>query len=223
MTGTVLITGATGMVGGQVLDLVLADPRIGRVIALGRRPTGITNAKLQDVVHTDFGDLSPIHSRLMGVDVCFHCLAVYQSQVTADAYAQITCDYLQGIIDALQATSPGATFVLFSAQGADPTGKSRAAFARVKGRAETLLDAAQFPRTYIFRPGYIHATGRRRPPGIGYRLLAPVGVPLMRLLPDAGTTDRELAQAMVTVGLAGTAGSRVFESRDIRAVIRSAG
>jgi uncharacterized protein YbjT (DUF2867 family) len=36
--------------------------------------------------------------------------------------------------------------------GADPTGRSRLAFARYKGQAENALLAAGFPRVYIFRP-----------------------------------------------------------------------
>jgi uncharacterized protein YbjT (DUF2867 family) len=44
---------------------------------------------------------------------------------------------------------------LLSGSGADPTGRSRMAFARYKGEAETALAAAGFPRVYIFRPVHL--------------------------------------------------------------------
>ena len=44
--------------------------------------------------------------------------------------------------------SPHATFAFLSGGGADPTGRSRIAFARYKGEAETALSATGFPRLY---------------------------------------------------------------------------
>ena len=54
------------------------------------------------------------------------------------------------------ASSPGAAFSFLSGSGADPTGRSRMAFARYKGEAEKALLAAGFPQIYIFRPAYIY-------------------------------------------------------------------
>lgn len=130
MSKTVLVTGATGMVGSQVLAAVLPSAAVAKVISLGRRTTGVTHDKLHEIVHADFLDLSGIKPSLAGVDACFHCLATYQSQVSKEAYAEITCDYQKALTDALAEESPQATFVLFSAQGADPTEKGMT-FARV--------------------------------------------------------------------------------------------
>src|SRR5262245_18780220 len=45
---TVLLAGATGLVGRHVLALLLADPRVGRVVAPSRRPLP-AHPKLQDL------------------------------------------------------------------------------------------------------------------------------------------------------------------------------
>jgi len=218
MGKTVLLTGATGMVGGQVLTLLLDHPDVDTVISVGRRETGVTNGKLREIVRTDFGDFSSLRSALTGIDVCFHCLGVYQGQVTKQDFETITCGYQKALTDTLAVASPQATFVLFGASGADPSGKSRTTFARFKGRAESLLQAAGFPRTYIFRPGYIHATGSRKPAGLAYILARPLFTVLFRLFPAIGITDRDLAGAMVATGMAARAESGVFDNRSIRAM-----
>lgn len=222
MGKTVLLTGATGMVGGQVLDLLLEHPDVERVVAIGRRKTSVSDAKLREIVHADFLDLSAVKADLAGVDVCFHCLGVYQGQVPNEAFFEITCDYQQALTDTLAAASPQATFVLFGASGADPSEQSRAWFALAKGRAENLLNETGFPKKYIFRPGYIHPTGARRPAGLLYTLLLPVAGALFKVFPPIGIRDRDLARAMISVGIAATRDSQVFSHRVIRQIADSA-
>lgn len=210
------------MVGGQVLKLLLERTAVEKVVSIGRRNTSATHPKLHEIVHADFLDLSAVEPDLTGVEVCFYCLGVYQGQVSKDAYLEITCDYQKALTDVLSEVSPRATFVLFGAQGADPTEKSPALFARSKGRAENLLNQTDFPKKYIFRPGYIHPTGARRPPGMAYTLLRPIAGLLLSLFPSFGLTDRQLAQAMVTAGLDATMGSGIFSNKTIRALAADA-
>ena len=218
---TVLLTGATGMVGGQVLDILLASPAVGNVISIGRRKTAIQHEKLHEIVHADFRDFTAVSSELVGVDVCFYCLGVYQGQVSKETYFEITCDYQQALTDALARVSPQATFVLFGASGADPSEQSRTLFALAKGRAENLLHEAGFPRRYIFRPGYIHPTGARRPTGLSYRLLLPIAGTLLKYFPGLALTDRDLARAMVSVGIEAAQDSAVFSNRMIKKIAAS--
>ena len=212
----VLLTGATGMVGSQVLQHLLASPAVSEIVSIGRRQTGQSNGKLREILHTDFLDLSPLATDLANIDACFHCLGVYQSQVSKKAYFQITCEFQQALTDALSAASPEATFVLFGAQGAKPEGRGML-FARVKGRAENLLQATNFPRKYIFRPGHIQPTGKRKPPGVMYRLLVlPIMASRFAKKPEIGISDSDLAKAMVSVGLEATEESKIFSNKMIR-------
>ena len=213
---TALVTGATGMVGGRVLECLLAEPRVAKVITLGRRATGRQHDKLQEIIHDDFLDLSCLARDLTGIDACFHCLAAYQSQVSKSEYVEITCEYQRALTDALVAASPHAAFVLFGASGADPTERSMASFARVKGRAENLLNASSLPKKYIFRPGYIHPTGARYPPGLSYKLFGPLTAAAFKLVPRVGVTDLELARAMVMIGLERREPSGIFSNQMIR-------
>jgi nucleoside-diphosphate-sugar epimerase len=62
----VIITGATGMVGEGVLLECLENPAVERVLAVSRRPSGHTHAKLEECLVKDFRDLGSEEPRLSG-------------------------------------------------------------------------------------------------------------------------------------------------------------
>ena len=134
-----------------------------------------------------------------------------------------TADYTIEFARVLRNSSPNAAFSFLSGNGADPTGRSRLAFARYKGMAEKALLAAGFPRVYLFRPAYIYPVQPRKEPNFSYRLLRAV-YPVFRLLfPNQVIRADELAWAMVDVVLrqAQERQRLVFENRDIRAMVES--
>ncbi|MGY0399903.1 MAG: NAD-dependent epimerase/dehydratase family protein [Ostreibacterium sp.] len=221
MNKTVLITGSTGMVGSLVLKNLLENSAIDTIISIGRRRTGIEHKKLQEIVHTDFLDFSNLSAKLTNLDACFYCLGVYQNQVSKVHFLEITCDYQKALTDILQQSSPQLTFALFSASGADPTEKSRTLFAKGKGKAENLLNTTIFPEKYIFRPGYIHPTGNKKPSGLMYKMLLPVAAGLFKLFPSIGITDRDLAHIMVTLSLAAEHPSQVFSNLYMKQLIKT--
>jgi len=65
---TVIIFGATGMVGTGVVLEWLDDPRIDRVLSVSRHPVAIHNPKLRTIVHRDFFDFATIHPQFSGAD-----------------------------------------------------------------------------------------------------------------------------------------------------------
>src|SRR6476659_9489250 len=123
------IVGATGMVGGYALRCALDHPSVGAATAIGRKPTGLTHAKLTEVLHQDFADCSALAGALSG-------LGVYTGSVPDAELRRITVDYAVEFARVLRTSSPNATFAFLSGGGADPTGRSRLAFARYKGEAE---------------------------------------------------------------------------------------
>jgi uncharacterized protein YbjT (DUF2867 family) len=79
-------------------------------------------------------------------------------------FHRITVDYTVEFSRVLRGSSPGAAFSFLSGNGADPTGRSRLAFARYKGEAENAVLAAGFPHVYLFRPAYIYPVELRNEP-----------------------------------------------------------
>jgi uncharacterized protein YbjT (DUF2867 family) len=134
---------------------------------------------------------------------------------------KVTVDYTIAFARVLGTASPAAAFSFLSGSGADPTGRSRLAFARYKGEAEKALLAAGFSRVYIFRPAYIYPVEPRKEPNFGYRLLRGIYPAFRVLLPNQVIRADDLARAMVDVAVrrTGEPGGLVFENRHIRAMV----
>jgi uncharacterized protein YbjT (DUF2867 family) len=218
-----VIVGATGMVGGYALRYALDHPAVERVTAIGRRKLGISHSKLDEVVHRDFADCSALAEALSGQDAAVFCLGTYTGAVPDAELRKITVDYAIEFARVLHSSSPYAAFSFLSGSGADPTGRSRLAFARYKGEAEKTLLAAGFPRVYIFRPAYIYPAEPRKEPNLSYRLLRAIYPAFRVLFPNQVIPADELGRAMVDVAVLGTVESeaRIFENRDIRAMVKS--
>jgi uncharacterized protein YbjT (DUF2867 family) len=216
-----VLVGATGMVGGYALQYALEHPAVERVTVIGRRALGISHAKLKEVLHPNFGDCSALAESLAHQDAAIFCMGAYTGSVSDAELRTITVDYTVEFARVLHASSPGADFVFLSGSGADPTGKSRIAFARYKGEAENALLAAGFHAVYIFRPAYIYPVKPRKEPNLGYRLLRAI-YPVFRILfPSQVIRADDLARVMVDVAAQGIKEPKasVFENKDIRAMV----
>jgi uncharacterized protein YbjT (DUF2867 family) len=218
-----VIVGATGMVGGYALRYALDQPAVGRVTSIGRRELGISHPKLHEVVHQDFADCSALAPALSDQDAAVFCMGTYTGAVPDAQLRAITVDYTIEFARVLRSSSPDAAFSFLSGSGADPTGRSRMAFARYKGEAENALHASGLPRLYVFRPAYIYPVEPRKEPNFSYRFLRAIYPVFLALFPNQVIRADDLARAMVdvVVGGMGVAASMVFENRDIRALIQS--
>jgi uncharacterized protein YbjT (DUF2867 family) len=216
-----VIVGGSGMVGGYALRYALDHPAVERVTAIGRKRLGISHPKLTEVLHQDFADCSALKVALSGQDAAVFCLGAYTGAVPEEELRKITVDYTIEFARVLRGSNPDAAFSFLSGNGADPTGRSRIAFARYKGEAEKALLAAGFPRVCIFRPAYIYPVEPRKEPNFSYRLLRGV-YPVFRLLfPNLVIPGDDLARAMVDAAVRGREerGDLVLENRDIRAMV----
>jgi len=127
-----VIVGATGMLGGYALRYALEHPTVGQVTAIGRRKIGISHPKLNEVLHSDFTDCSALAEALSRQDAAVFCLGTYTGVVPDAELRTITVDYTIEFARVLHGSSPEATFAFLSGSGADPTGRSRMAYARYK-------------------------------------------------------------------------------------------
>lgn len=207
----VIIFGATGMVGSEVLHHCLNNNKIENVISIGRRSTGITHAKLQEIEHDNFLNFTNLTDVLKKVDVCYYCLGVYQTQVDKQAFWEITVGYVSALISTLEDANPEIHFCLFSAQGADQTEKTPFLFGKAKGRAEKYLLNSSLKDKYILRPGYINPSRTSS----NFMWSTAIFKPIYKLMPFIGVDAEELGKAMVDVGVNGNH-TAVMENSDIR-------
>jgi uncharacterized protein YbjT (DUF2867 family) len=214
-----VIVGATGMVGGYALRYALEDPAVISVTAVGRRQLGITHPKLTEIIHRDFSDCSVLDKPLSGQGAAIFCLGAYTGTVSDTHLREVTVDYPIEFARVLHLSSPNSAFSFLSGSGADPSGRSRMAFARFKGEAETALLKTGFPHVYIFRPAYIYPVEPRKEPNLGYRVLRAVYPAFRVLFPNQVIPADDLAKAMVDVVASEIEQGPVFENREIRTMV----
>jgi uncharacterized protein YbjT (DUF2867 family) len=218
-----VIVGATGMVGGYALRCALDHPAVELVTSIGRRKIGVLHPKLNEVLHQDFADCSALAGVLSRQDAAVFCLGAYTGSVSDEELRTITAGYTIEFARVLRTSSPTSAFSFLSGSGADPTGRSRMAFARYKGEAEKALLAAGFSCVYLFRPAYIYPVQPRQEPNLSYRLLRAIYPAFRALFPNQVIRADDLARAMVEVVVRVGQEPRnfVFENRDIRAIVKS--
>src|SRR5262245_3156978 len=113
-----VIFGATGMIGQGVLRECLIDPRVERVLTIGRSATGQQHPTLREIVHPNLLDFSGIEGEFAGQDACFFCLGISSAGMREEDYRRITYEIPMAAARALLARSPQATFVYVSGLGA---------------------------------------------------------------------------------------------------------
>ena len=194
----VIIFGATGMVGQSVLTECLRSKDVGEILIIGRKSCEIESPKIKEIIHNNFLDFSKIETEFKGYDACFYCLGVSSLGMSKDKYFDITYNYTIAVADALSKQNPGMHFAFISGAGSDSKEKSRTNWARVKGKAENVLQKYPFRSISLFRPAYIKALDNVIPSYSTNKyfdwLLYPV---LKTFFPKAVITSRELGLAMI--------------------------
>jgi len=189
------------MVGRGVLLECLEDSRVSRVLAIGRRSTGVQHEKLQEILHDDFTDYADVSNNLTGFDACFFCLGVSSVGMSEERYRHITYYFTMAAGRALAAVNPGLVFCYVSAEGADSSESGRVMWARVRGKTENDLLTLPLARAYSFRIAFVHPVKGVTPQVVWgrlfYGLLGPVHPLLSRLFPRHVTTTKNVGRAMI--------------------------
>ena len=199
----VIITGSSGMVGEGVLYECLSDPRVRSILVLNRKPSHLIHPKLTEIVLSDLSALSPFEQRFTGYTTCFYCVGTTSVGKTEPEYFETTYSLTMSIASKITSLNPGIVFCYLSAAGADTTEKGKSMWARVKGKTENDLKKISLGNFFVFRPFLLTPTKGLKKTHPFYRYISWL-FPLSRLLyPKGFCTLRELALAMITVGVRG--------------------
>ena len=153
---SVVMLGASGAVGGQVVNALLALPELKRLTLLGRREVVLpTSAKAKIVAqHVVDIDATDTWASLVAGHECAVCtLGVGQpSEMTKAEFVHIDKDLV--IAFATICKQNGVRhFELLGAAGADS--RSRSFYLRTKGQLRDALVALNFERLSLFQPSMI--------------------------------------------------------------------
>lgn len=161
---TAVILGATGLVGGELLSLLLKDDFYGKVKAVARSKSEVEDPKLEWII-ADFDNRSQLDDKI-AADHVFCCLGTTMKKAgSKDAFYKV--DFHYPLEFAKLAQAKGATqFSLVSAMGANV--QSRIFYNRVKGEVEVAVSSVPFKGTNIFRPSLI--LGDRKEKRLGEKI-----------------------------------------------------
>lgn len=213
----ILVTGATGLVGAEVIRQATVDKDISEIVALARKPVGQDHPKIRTVIHTDFLDYTFLADTFSGCDACLWCLGISQSQVSKQQYHVITYDYTIAAAHAMLKANPRIAFVFVSGQGADPKEKSRTLFARVKGKAENALLAMPFEKLFIARPGAIRPVHKNPNTAWVNKLMIPFFPVLQLLKPAMVINSVQLARALLYLAK-NESGKKILENKELKQI-----
>lgn len=207
MGRTAVIAGASGLVGGQLLELLLEDPTWDRVVAVGRRHLDRRHPKLEQML-VPF----PVIGELPECDDVFCCLGTTMKKARSRAGFRVV-DFDAVIALAGSAFRNGASqFLHVTAMGASP--KSKIFYNKVKGDTEYFVNAMGMPTTVAFRPSMLDGEREetRVAESAGLRVMRALSPVLGRYRP---TKAAHVARAMVAEARRNELGNRVVEADEI--------
>ncbi len=167
----VLLLGASGLVGSNVLTELLAHDQVGQITILVRNSLQLTHPKLTQV-RTDFTDLSALDS-IGSVDALFCCIGTTRKK-TPDLVQYKAIDYGITMEVARRAKQLGCKQIhLISSVGANA--KSSNFYLKIKGEIEEGIQTLGFETFLIYRPSMlIGARNESRPAEKIGQILTPV-------------------------------------------------
>ena len=189
-----IVIGASGLVGTELIQLLLKNDRYSEIVSLVRRPTGIKNSKLTELV-IDFDQLEKWSSSLQG-DVLFSTLGTTLAQAKSkDAQYHVDFTYQYNVAQ-IAANNGIKQVVLVSSAGASTT--SNSFYLCMKGKLDAAVQSLGFEVISILRPGPLSGVRAKR------RVGEQIGVYLITALNRLGLfrsyrpiAGKIVAQAMI--------------------------
>jgi uncharacterized protein YbjT (DUF2867 family) len=212
---SVIITGATGMVGEGVLIECLEHPDINEVLMVNRRSFNLKHPKLKECIMTDFINPDGVDDQLKGYDACFYCAGISSVGLTESEYRYVTFDTTVSFARKMASLNPDMIFIYVSGSLTDSSENGRIMWARVKGKTENALMKLPFKKVYNFRPGFMKPRPEKKNVKGYYKIIGRF-YPLFRLFfPNHVSTMREVGLAMINSVLKGYA-KPILEIKDIK-------
>jgi NADH dehydrogenase len=167
----ILVTGATGFVGGHVVHALRARGKDVRVLVRDPRKAGRLEAWGATLVEGDMTQPARLRAAVAGCDTVVHLVAVRQGR--EERFQRVMVDGTRELLTASQAGGAGR-FIQMSALGTSEQTKDLVPYYRAKWETEQLVAASSIPHV-IFRPSFVFGgDGGILPTFVKLARLAPV-------------------------------------------------
>jgi uncharacterized protein YbjT (DUF2867 family) len=221
MSRIVTLIGATGLIGGNLLELLLKDRSIHTVRALVRKTIVSSDPKLQQFV-INFEDPKAYEPHMAGTEAVFCAVGTTNSKVKGDKELYKKVDFDIPVFAAKAAAKCGVyAFVLVSSVGANPENNQNF-YLKLKGVTEEAVCKEMIPSVYIMRPSLI--LGERNERRFTEKLAQSVMPVISWALSGSAAKYKaikaeEVAQAMQAAANSGTRGIHFYDYNGMKKLI----
>lgn len=164
MTRKAIIIGASGLIGSELLSVLLHSNTYTDVIVLVRKSLNIQNQKLKEII-TDFSNLWEIKEHIKA-DVIFCCIGTTRAKTPdLNNYRKIDHD-IPIEIGKIAVENQVRQYHLVSALGANA--QSSNFYSKIKGETEDNLKDLNIPSIHIYQPSLLR--GERKEKRVGEKI-----------------------------------------------------
>ena len=161
---TALIFGSSGLIGIQLLELLVNNDKYSKIKLFVRSKTSNSNSKIE-IIKTDFDNLEKHKDSIVGDD-CFFCIGTTRKN-TPNKNEYIKIEYnLPVEVAKIAKENSINSFTYVSSLGANPNASGL--YLKNKGQAEEALKKLSFTKLFIIRPSIL--LGNREENRIGERI-----------------------------------------------------
>lgn len=210
---TATLIGATGLIGGHLLDILIQNETYQRIRVIVRKSISINHPKVKIMV-IDFADSIAFKNAIVGSDAVFCAVGTTMKNVKGDKVAYRKVDYDIPVSAAQFCKELGCpVFLLVSAVGANA--QSNNFYLSLKGEVEDKIKAMGIASSYFFRPSIL--LGNRQEFRLGER----IGIFLIKaisfLLPSVYKPIKAatVANAMLKASKQQKAGAQIWHYREM--------
>ncbi|MCU0427932.1 MAG: oxidoreductase [Candidatus Kapabacteria bacterium] len=218
---TALLVGASGLVGGHLLQALLADDAYSRVTVLVRKPLSTSHPKLvQETV--DFARLSDAAGKISAQDVFCTLGTTIGKAGSQEAFRKVDFEY--PLRTAEMALLRGAEqYLIVTAIGSDS--RSPIFYSRTKGEVEEAIAALGYKTFVAFRPSFLagERTESRLGETLGIAFGKLLGFAMIGPMAKYRVIDAEVvAKAMLLEAKRNAPGKRLIDSDEIQRIYDAA-
>jgi uncharacterized protein YbjT (DUF2867 family) len=214
---TALLIGSTGLIGSQLLQLLLESKEYEKVITFVKRDTGITHPKLTQHC-IDFDKPETYKELVIGDDFFCTIGTTINKAGTKEAFRRVDFEYpKQFAASALQ--NKVKQFLIISSLGADATSSNF--YLKTKGEMEDFLKNCNFESVAVLQPSLLlgNRTEFRFGEKIGAFFMKTFSFLLIgNLKKYKAIESKTVAKALVTIAQQNNRGFTVYESDKIQEI-----
>ena len=195
---TALIFGSSGLIGKNILDLILGSNKYKKIKLFVRINPELEDSRIE-IIKSDFINFDEIKNKIVGDD-CFFCIGTTkQNSPDKNEYQKVELEIPKKIAEIAKANLVNS-FIFISSIYANP--KSSGDYVKFKGLVEEELKKLNFSNLGILRPSFLMGDRKENRTGekigiLTFRLLSPLLLgPLKKMKP---INSEKVAKAMIKI------------------------